>query len=367
MATATLTQRSRRVELFERVTNNGPTGRIDREAGVIHGVRVLGFRSKNSGGSREYSREAMKDAVARRLYEGVEVNIDHPTKNDINGNRPFMDVFGELRNVRFEESRGLVADLHYVKSHPLAESVLERAERFPERFGLSHHAYGNAVRRGDREIVEELHEVKSVDLVRNPASTNGLFESAGTAAASYDCAATPEEFAARLQGGSASRLLLENAAVKTVDEMADDWAGSVYGDEPAEDLKANAIETFKELAAKVFADQGMTKAQKLKRLGELIDERDRLLKVIDRQDDQDRKRQADSDQERQREFDRNEASGTVTESLELPPWQSRERLLLRRTQSRHKLLESQQRPLSGQSDWGEYERKGGKAFAAAIR
>jgi hypothetical protein len=159
-----------RVELCE--STFSPAAKIDREAGVIRGVRVLGKHSRNRG--REYSDGAM--AAALSLYEGVEVNIDHPSKKDVNGNRPFSDGFGVLKNVS-KDSEGVLADLHYLKSHPLAESVLERAERFPERFGLSHVAFGDEVKRGGRQIVESIAEVKSVDLVRNPATTNGLFES----------------------------------------------------------------------------------------------------------------------------------------------------------------------------------------------
>lgn len=154
---------------------NSKPGKIDRDASVIRGVRVLNGKSRNN---REYTKTAMDKAVNDGLYEGVDVNVDHPsaTNKDIQGNRLIRDSFGVLRDVR-RDSNGIVADLHYLKSHPLTESILERAERFPEKFGLSHNAMGKTTNRGGKELVEEIQRVKSVDLVRNPATTTTLFES----------------------------------------------------------------------------------------------------------------------------------------------------------------------------------------------
>jgi phenylpyruvate tautomerase PptA (4-oxalocrotonate tautomerase family) len=82
------------------------------------------------------------------------------------------------------EADGVYADLHYLTRHPLAEMIAEAAERMPEALGLSHNAEGRTTRQGDAEIVEEITRVVSVDLVSDPATTLGLFES--LAAAHYD-------------------------------------------------------------------------------------------------------------------------------------------------------------------------------------
>jgi hypothetical protein len=158
------------IRLLEHVST--ATGsRVDREAGVIRRVKVLGRESANG---RTYSDQAMHDAA--RLYEGARVNINHdrdkPTRE-----RGLLEEFGTLKNVQLQEG-SVYADLYYIKSHPLAELVLEKAERFPDKIGLSHNADGRGQRQAGKFVVESIERVLSVDLVLNPATTKGLFESA---------------------------------------------------------------------------------------------------------------------------------------------------------------------------------------------
>lgn len=143
---------------------------IDRDAGVISGVRILGAESKNG---RRYSPRAMQ--AAARMYEGVAVNVDHsPDAKD----RSVSEAFGWLTNVR--ESDGAVfGDLNYLKTHPQAPMLLEVAERNPNRLGLSHHAEGTVRMDGGTTVVETIERVHSVDLVQTPATNTGLFESRG--------------------------------------------------------------------------------------------------------------------------------------------------------------------------------------------
>lgn len=156
------------VQLIETVFS--PDAKIDRDAGVVRDVKVLGRESANN---RTYSDRAMGDAA--KLYEGIEVNIDHDRK-DPHRERGLLEGFGVLRNVS-QKDAGIYADLHYLKSHPAADVFLERAERFPERIGLSHNADGKANRKGGKTVVESITRVNSVDVVRNPATNKGLFES----------------------------------------------------------------------------------------------------------------------------------------------------------------------------------------------
>jgi len=167
MTTATATRR-RRTKLYERVASK--PGRVDKKAGIIFDVKVLGFESRNG---RTYSREAIRQA--RFLYEDIPVNIDHPDRREPLADRALLSRFGTLRNVRLTDT-GLVAELHYLKAHPLAEMVVEAAERMPSSLGLSHNAEGEMVRRNGKMIVDEIVSVRSVDLVTDPASTVGLFE-----------------------------------------------------------------------------------------------------------------------------------------------------------------------------------------------
>lgn len=162
-------------------TSSGSPLKIDRERGVIEGVKVLGRVSRNSHGLREavngteYTRACMEAALP--LYEGCDVLVDHsgPSQKD----RSSADVFGQLRNVRLAED-GIRADLHYLKSHELADRVCEDVERGLGVFGLSHDASAARERfdRGTKRLViESLAAVRSVDLVRKPASNRNLWES----------------------------------------------------------------------------------------------------------------------------------------------------------------------------------------------
>ena len=144
--------------------------RVDRDSGVIHGVRILGPSSLNG---RKYTPEAIQKAM--NLYENRPVNVDHPGKAD-SGQRRVSDRFGWIKNIKYN-NQGLDGELHYLKSHPQAEAVIEAAERNPALFGLSHNADGRMVRRGKEYLVEEIVGVRSVDLVADPATTKSLFES----------------------------------------------------------------------------------------------------------------------------------------------------------------------------------------------
>ncbi|MGO9597438.1 MAG: hypothetical protein ACLP7Q_05395, partial [Isosphaeraceae bacterium] len=55
------------------------------------------------------------------------------------------------------------------------------AEHAAENVGFSHNVEARTSRRGDRVVVEAILRVQSVDLVADPATTRGLFESAATA------------------------------------------------------------------------------------------------------------------------------------------------------------------------------------------
>ena len=176
MTTATAKRRTAKSvnSRFTESTFGSSAMKIDREAGVIRDVKILGRASKNG---REYSSEALDQAVT--LYEGAKVNVDHPARNrpgEPPQDRGVLERFGVLRNVR-REGDGVFGDLHYLKSSKSAEQILEMAEKFPETFGLSHNAEGKTTTRNGRVIVETLHRVHSVDVVDDPATTAGLFES----------------------------------------------------------------------------------------------------------------------------------------------------------------------------------------------
>lgn len=164
-----LTKSYSRQTLLERVMSNP---KIDRNAGILRGVKILGAESKNG---RTYTLNAMRNAVG--MYENAAVFIDHPDKKTPNAGRSVRDLVGHLENVRFNEANGgaLFGDLHLVRSNPLSEMVMDLADS--KKIGLSHNASGYTEQRDGRMVVEEIDSVRSVDIVVSPATTNSLFES----------------------------------------------------------------------------------------------------------------------------------------------------------------------------------------------
>ncbi len=140
--------------------------RINVEASVIAGVKLIGLQSHNG---RSYPPETLAQAAS--LYEGRPVNVDHRAE----GSRSYRDRIGRIQNVQ-TQSDGLYGDLVVNPKHPLAEQLFWDARHSPESVGLSHDAQGKVRRQGRQVIVEEITAVQSVDLVADPATVGGLFE-----------------------------------------------------------------------------------------------------------------------------------------------------------------------------------------------
>lgn len=169
----TTTAKNQYVDLLE--YQSAGKFRVDREAGVIRNVKLVGLESSNAGGKRRYPRETLHRA--RNLYEGAAIYIDHvtdPSKAAVV--RSQRDHWGEARDIA-ERPDGLYGDIHYLKKHPQTEVILERAERFPSRVACSHSARAAVEYRQGYEIVTDIELVRSVDLVTQPATTKTLFES----------------------------------------------------------------------------------------------------------------------------------------------------------------------------------------------
>ena len=150
------------VERFEQTPLEKP--RIDRAAGVLHGVRVMGIKSAHG---YEYSLEAQRAVVAR--YEQMPLGLDHDYSS---GPMTVADAWGTLFNPRVDE-RGTLADVKYLKSHERTEQVLEDAERDIGLFSLS--AVTTRVVEKPKGIVTSFAPVR-VDLVVRGATTRKLFE-----------------------------------------------------------------------------------------------------------------------------------------------------------------------------------------------
>jgi len=144
--------------------------RVDRAAGVIRGVKLLGLASRNG---RRYREEALVSAVS--LYEGAKVNINHPKGHPLSP-RDYQDRLGVVRGVEFRAGEGLFGDLHFNPKHALSEQLVWDAEHAPQNVGMSHNVLARTKRSGDETVVEAITKVQSIDLVADPATTDGLYE-----------------------------------------------------------------------------------------------------------------------------------------------------------------------------------------------
>ncbi len=150
--------------------------RVDEQAGVIYGVRFLGWESANG---YRYAREAVNKRLA--LYDGAFVNIDHlPSAPGQPAERSYLARFGRLRNPRTDDGGGR-ADLHYNPEHRHAKDFLWWAKNDPGAIGLSHDADVDMADGPDGRTVRDILKVHSVDVVADPATTRGLHESTNMA------------------------------------------------------------------------------------------------------------------------------------------------------------------------------------------
>lgn len=226
---------------------------VDREAGIIHGVKILGCVSKNG---RTYSPQAMKDAA--RLYEGCSVNFNHPARPG--EERQVNDRFGRLTNIKVTES-GVFGDLEYLKTHPMADRITEAAERMPDQYGLSHNCEAQLERIHGELIVQRIDSVRSVDIVSDAATNTGLFESVNMTTLAQ---------------------LIESIPAKTcgrtclMEILGDETIGDIVADEPvaADIVDAGADEQIKAAfdmaAVAVVKDESIPPAETAKKVEMLM-------------------------------------------------------------------------------------------------
>lgn len=139
--------------------------RIDREAGILFGVRILGIESKHG---YRYAIDAQKAAVGR--FEGMALGVDH----DYDGRAMRVgEAWGTISNPRVDE-KGTVGDVRYLKSHDRTEQILEDAERGIGLFSISPVCASCVEDRATRTVTS--FAPKRCDLVVRGATTRTLFE-----------------------------------------------------------------------------------------------------------------------------------------------------------------------------------------------
>lgn len=140
--------------------------RVDREAGVIHGVKILGKTSRNGN---LYTDQALDDAAG--LYEGVEVYDGHHT-------RKYSDHVGNITEP-YREGDAIFGSLKLRPKHALFEAVLEDAEHNPSNLALSHEVLdGNyeatLIEKGRR--IDRIFKVDAVAIVKQGGTNQSLVE-----------------------------------------------------------------------------------------------------------------------------------------------------------------------------------------------
>jgi len=154
--------------------------RVDRTAGIIHGVKVVGRESPNTHGVRgvdgtQYTLEALREALP--LYEGINCNVDHPPREKPLQERSAHDRFSWLENCVVTES-GIYGDLHFLDPlDPLAVKMMNAAEKHPNAYALSHNATGKGQVIKGKYVISQIPEVRSVDIVADGGTNRSLFES----------------------------------------------------------------------------------------------------------------------------------------------------------------------------------------------
>lgn len=146
--------------------------RFDKQNLVVYGTKILGEHSLNN---RDYPEATQKKAVS--IFEGAKAYLNHPYPEDMAKPRKVQDLIGEHRNVRYADG-STYSDLHLLDKPLVHEQVVPIVENKPHLAGNSVVIRGRQ-RKGDdgRMIIEEIVAARSIDLVAEPGTTKGIYES----------------------------------------------------------------------------------------------------------------------------------------------------------------------------------------------
>ena len=150
-------------------------GNIDRAMGVIRGTTLIGPTSVNGGKGRKYSEPALKKIAA--MAEGLPGYLNHVAPDVAFRPRDVRELAVRHKNVRYDAATQTVkSDMYVLPQH--ADLVFGLAETFGDHIGNSLVSRGAVRMEADgTEVVEDVLQLRSADLVSDPASTKGLFES----------------------------------------------------------------------------------------------------------------------------------------------------------------------------------------------
>lgn len=146
------------------------TGRVDEANNRVLKVALITSESRNGRVYKQKALNSIKDKA-----DGVKSFLDHSTGMN---NSSVKDLLGVFSNPRLEGNT-VYADLEVLKSSVGKALLMEVATKHPKLAGFSISGTGEMNDKPDaqgREVVEDVVDLRSVDFVGSPASTNGVFE-----------------------------------------------------------------------------------------------------------------------------------------------------------------------------------------------
>lgn len=284
------------IHLLEYTLGTTAETRVDRDKGVIYGVKILGEQSLNPPPrNHKYPRMTREKAIP--IAEGAAVYIDHPPKGTPPGQaRSYRDRNGTMVNVR-ESGNGLVADYHLNPEHATSKQIFWDAENAPGNFGFSINGGGRPADRLDPDgsvLIEEIPVLFSVDLVSRGATTKTCYESLDQEIAVSTATVTPpkkkkvrqlQEDLKTVRPGYVRALReMAEAGIMSPDDEIDD--PGMKGPDPVPAQPAAAEEMDHETALKqgfrgaivaVLDDDGLDMKAKLAKIKEIMKAEEKLI------------------------------------------------------------------------------------------
>ena len=145
------------------------------DALVLKNVKVCGLIS---GNGRVYPESVLAEAVQQGLYTNVPLCIESSNHKDgvpHPGKHLYGDRLGCLVNPSLKPGSGVFGDARLNSKHPLAEAVAWDYQNKTKGVGLSQTGFFQLDPTG--KTILSVAEIKSIDIVTNPATTVSLVES----------------------------------------------------------------------------------------------------------------------------------------------------------------------------------------------
>lgn len=267
MATTTIELKS----FTERAELTG--SRVDRDAKMIRGVKIIGFESRNK---RRYPRTTLEAALP--LYEDRPVILGVATKNGTADHaRRSSDAFGEragvIKNPYMAED-GVRGDilLRTDSGGELTEAsgtLAWYAEQAPRGVALSHDAEG--IQEGD--TVTEIARVNVVEVVDHGATNDGLFESETNPMSNETKTLTIQQVAESVPAATKGAVNLVGL-LEMEDMVPPDTPVEMASDTSAEEQVEMA---FTAAAQAVVADPNINAKDSGKKVAEILSAKEKLM------------------------------------------------------------------------------------------